>query len=49
MKLKKTRSIFKILRSLIIFKTACVWYYMVYEPENEITGHKIEKNLINII
>lgn len=45
MKLKKTRSIFKVLRSLIIFETACVWYYTVYEPENEMTGHKIEKNL----
>lgn len=41
MMLKKTRSIFKVLKSLIMFETAYVWCYTVYEPENEITGHKI--------
>lgn len=43
MKLKKTRSMFKVLKSLIMFKIACVWSYRVYEPENKVTGHNIEE------
>lgn len=39
--LKKNIIIFKILKYLIISEMALVWCYIVYESENEITGHKI--------
>lgn len=43
MKLKKTRSIFKVWKSLIIFERACVWSYVVYELKMQLQSITYKK------